>query len=528
MEQQDNLKYISLVIRRLWIVVLAMVIAGAGAYILRSRQAPEYQAEVKVFTGNVLSSLNPDTGLFETGERLARTYSQIVQLSSILMPVIEALELDMTFEELREIVSPGVVPDTPILTIRVTYSTPEDAVIIANEIASSLIENSPADLRPEQVQIMMIQQQQIEALNRQIAEAQDQLIELGERLIRATTDTAIDSLLQQRTRVQQQIQTDQATLAQLTASFSSLADRSNRLEVIEPARLPQRPTGLNPIIVGGAGGVVGAILAVAVILFFAYIDNKIRTEDDVRDVVRLPLLGQVRRAREIRAKLTPAVLKDSQGRKNSKIAEELRTVQANVLFSADSRALSKTFVIASPNRRDGRTSVAAHLAVISAEAGLKVLLIDADLRNPSLHEKFDLDNSSGLVTLLTLIHSRPDVLSNQDEFKEIAQKIVRTTGNPNLMIVPSGGANNALSALTFEYLDQCIEALTQLNELDMVIIDSSPSLRVSDSYVLAASINASVLLLVDAGRTSRQDAKKAKEQFLNVGSKINGVILNKA
>lgn len=525
--ESETTKYLSYVLRRLWIIILAAILAGAAGYFAFTQQTRTYQAEVRIFIGNALSTLNPDQNLFLTGERLARTYQQVVLSSGVLEPVINDLNLNMSFEDFRDLISSAVVADTPILRITAQAESPQLAADIANAIANSMISNSPADLTPEQLELMDIQRQQLNALNEQITEAQAQLIDLGQRLINATSETVIESLTLQRNRLQTQITTDQATFTALSAAFSGLADRTNKLEILEPARPPVEAQGVSAVVVGIAGAVVGILLSTAAIVFSAYIDNKVRSESVARTLLKLPMMGTLPKMNDRRINYAdPVTLRSKQG---AEILETFRTLQANVLYSTGGRDRSKVFVVTSPGRRAGRSYVAAHLAAASAQSGLRVLLIDADLRNPSLHNRFQVSNSSGVMSLLALFNAKPELVEDQAEFQSILDRHILKTKLPTLAVIPSGVTKlSNTQAIGFERLGQIIVTAQEMFAFDLIVIDTTATLNVSDSYVLAAAIKANVLLVLDSGGTTRGDAVRSKEQLEHVGAHISGVILNRA
>jgi len=522
--ESETTRYLALIIRRWWIIVLVAGIAGAGAYVLRSRQPETFVAEAKVFIGNAISTFNPDRTVLETSERLASTYEQIVKFSNVLTPVMEELNIDMPLTEFRELIGTNVIQDTPILSIQAEYDSPEMAATIANAIADSLIENGPAELTPEQLNLLTIQQAQIDALNQQISEAQAQLIEIGKQLIDATNPDRIVELTAQRNRIREQLQTDQATFTQLSQSFSSLSDRTNRLEVLERAQPSDEPSGLSPAVIGAAGGITGALLAMATVLFFGYIDNKIRTEAEARRLLNMPVLGLISRRRRYKAK---SLKNGIDAAAKSGLLEQYRTTLANMLLSQGTRERERIYLISSPQRREGRSFTTAHLAAAAASTGLRVLLIDADLRNPMQHEFFAATNSDGVIALVTLVNGKPELLEKSEELQQVLSKHIKKTTVENIDLIPSGANHSSKAAIpNLDDFGKCVSTASAMG-YDLVLVDSASSIAAADSYVLAAALNASVVLLVDAGQTKRENALKIKDQFTLTGAHLTGLIINR-
>jgi capsular exopolysaccharide synthesis family protein len=216
-------------------------------------------------------------------------------------------------------------------------------------------------------------------------------------------------------------------------------------------------------------------------------------------------------------------------------------VQTSLLFSSTTgktgslvRPESRVYIIASPNPREGRTTTIANLAVIAAEAGLRVLLVDADLRKPDIHKIFGLQNQSGLATLLAQTAAEPEMLNgsngSEGRFLEVFNEYVQATKLSNLKIMSSGLNGTELRStqlLGFDNLRRCVEIIQNSGQFDVILFDTAPTSTTADSYVLAATTQANVILLAEAKRTNRTSAIKTREQFTHLNANLSGVILNK-
>lgn len=194
----------------------------------------------------------------------------------------------------------------------------------------------------------------------------------------------------------------------------------------------------------------------------------------------------------------------------SPAAEAYRTLRANLQFASLDRDV-RTLLITSADQGDGKTTVAANLGVALAEGGRRVLLIDADLRRPGVHTLFDLSLTPGLSNAL---------LEEDAELPAQATAIgglsVLTAGDP-----PPNPGEFVASARLARLLGRV------RSSFDYVVIDSPPVSLVADAAVLAPTVDG-VLLVVSAGRTKRDLARKAKEQLERVGARLLGVVLNNA
>jgi non-specific protein-tyrosine kinase len=193
----------------------------------------------------------------------------------------------------------------------------------------------------------------------------------------------------------------------------------------------------------------------------------------------------------------------------SPIAEAYRQLRTNIQFSSLDKPL-KTLLITSTNPEEGKSTILANLAVTFAQTGSRVTLVDCDLRRPSLHQIFGLSNGSGLTSII--------VEAGAKEFP------YQECGVPNLRIIPSGPLPpNPSELLGSRRMSEVIEALKA--DADYVLFDSPPVVAVTDAAVLAAKVDG-VLLVVYAGKTRREMAKKARALLDKVNANLLGVVLN--
>ncbi|HWQ88596.1 MAG TPA: CpsD/CapB family tyrosine-protein kinase [Desulfitobacteriaceae bacterium] len=194
----------------------------------------------------------------------------------------------------------------------------------------------------------------------------------------------------------------------------------------------------------------------------------------------------------------------------SPISEAYRMLRTNVEFTGvDSE--TKKILITSPGPREGKSTTAANLAVSIAQTGKSVLLVDSDMRNPSQHKIFDLDNREGLSLSL---------VQDQDSLK-----YVRITEVPGLVVLTAGPVPpNPAELLGSQRMKHLIAEVSK--KFDVVIFDTPPVIAVADAAILAQEADG-VILVLAAGEVNRDYARKAKEQLDKVGAKILGSVLNK-
>jgi capsular exopolysaccharide synthesis family protein len=192
---------------------------------------------------------------------------------------------------------------------------------------------------------------------------------------------------------------------------------------------------------------------------------------------------------------------------HSPAAEAYRSVAANLRFAYADRPLH-TIGITSAAAGEGKSTTAANLAIALAEGGQRVIVIDADLRHPMLHTLFGLDGHEGLASLLT---------------GEQTQLPLQDTQAPGVRVLTSGPAcANPLQVLASRRFDQVL-ALARA-QADFVLVDTPPAGALADAAVLAPRLEG-IVLVVSAGRTKRDLARRAREQLVRVNANLLGVVL---
>ncbi|MEH7112576.1 CpsD/CapB family tyrosine-protein kinase [Neobacillus niacini] len=192
-----------------------------------------------------------------------------------------------------------------------------------------------------------------------------------------------------------------------------------------------------------------------------------------------------------------------------KISEQYRIIRTNFLTSIDCKN-SQTLTITSPNQEEGKSTTAANFAISLAQQGKKVLLVDADLRNSSMHYIFKVDNSFGLSSLLV----------GERELEYIINK----TEINGLDFLPSGPVpNNPAELLGSKKMELFIN--TVIRQYDIVLFDTPAVLEVADAKIIA-NLCDGILLVIRWGKTKSNEAKDAKKLLESASAKLLGVILN--
>jgi len=294
------------------------------------------------------------------------------------------------------------------------------------------------------------------------------------------------------------------------------------IKVIEPAGVPSSPIRPNKKLNLLIGLLVGILAGVGLAFFLEYLDSSIRSIDDVKAYLKLSSLGIVPEvefdSEEMDVMKTQArndggtrIMWNTQDLKIPLyVAEAYRIIRTNFVFGAVDKSL-KVFQVTSAVKGEGKTTTTVNLGISLAQVGLRILLVDADLRRPSLHKTLRLgSNERGL----------SQILQNQMSLDEV----IRATPIPNLQAITSGGIPEHPSELLSSPLMN--NFIIKARELfDVVLIDSPPVISVADAPVIASHVDGT-LLVVRAGYIPRRLTLQAKKSVEAVNGKVLGVILN--
>jgi non-specific protein-tyrosine kinase len=193
----------------------------------------------------------------------------------------------------------------------------------------------------------------------------------------------------------------------------------------------------------------------------------------------------------------------------SPVSEAYRTLRTNLDFADLDQSL-KTLVVTSAGVGEGKSTTLANLAVVSAQAGRKVVLVDADLRRPALHQLFGLGNESGLTTAMV-------------DDSALAEPPLQAGGVEGLSVLTSGPLPpNPADLMGSRRMEEVIAALA--GEADQVFFDTPPVVAVTDAAVLATKVDG-VLLVVSAGKTRRESARTAVQRLEQINARLVGTVL---
>jgi capsular exopolysaccharide synthesis family protein len=292
---------------------------------------------------------------------------------------------------------------------------------------------------------------------------------------------------------------DALYLRTLQEKVDSRIPQSTTVAIVDKARPALRPVRPNITLNLALGAVFGLVMGIGLAFFIEYLDTSVKTIDDVERAMGAPVLGVIPQ--------NVGLLLDEGP--DSPHAESYRVLRTNVLFSRK-RPDANTLTVVSGGAGEGKSTTIFNLATVFSQQGQRVLVVDSDLRRPSLHKFVKISNSVGLTNYLL----------KQNTLEEVIQ----TTKNPLLDFLPSGKLpSSSLGILNSQRMKDFIKEIK--TRYDFVFFDSPPIMGVSDASILASEVDLAILV-VQYRKYPQAMTIRAKQMVEKVGGTLLGVVLN--
>ena len=297
--------------------------------------------------------------------------------------------------------------------------------------------------------------------------------------------------------------------------------RSNNFRIVDAARVPTSPSGPNVLRNLAFALALGLSTGIGLAFLMESMDNTVRTPEQAETISSLPSLGMIplgsRSRREMRggAKLALASSKEAvelvtKSRPRSQMAESYRALRTSLLLTFPGGP-PKVILITSALPEEGKTTTSVNSAIVLAQKGTRVLLIDADLRRPSIHKTLGMGPNLGLSNVLTGTAS-------------LQQAIIPSTILPDLFLLPAGTPPpNPAELLASTKMKSVLEELRK--HYDHIVVDSPPTLSVTDAVVMSTAADA-VVLVIRSGHTTKPALRRARDILLQVNARVCGVLVN--
>jgi len=502
---------------------------------------PLYQSSalVQVVIRSSSNNNQADYNNLLASEQLVQTEATLATSDPVLRAVASHYP-GLTASELAREVSASPRTNTQLFEIDVVDPSPARAASLANDIAATLIK------------------QQLQAIQQDNAQAKQQIqqnIDLTSQQINATT--AKISALQAKGRNQGQIALLQAQLNGLQQHFNqwqtalaqlelAQAQSGNPLQVVQSAQPATSPTRPSILLTTGAGLLVGLLLGVLLALLYERLDTRVRTPEEIPQLLEWPVLATIWRASSSKREdvINPTG--------NNVNVEPFRILRTNIGFSSIDKPL-RSLIVTSAIPGEGKSLIAANLAIFMARAGKNTLLIDADLRRPTQHVLFNLSSDKSGLSNAVLSFSMSGVpntpsmpgVPNTPYFQQFIASastaqmpvvptpasqplapFVHSVGIPNLWVMPSGPLPPNPSEFLESKVMQRFFAVIADCGIEVVIFDTAPLLGLSDTSILASKVDGA-LVVVDTTRATKEKLKQVKPVLAQTGVHVLGCVVNK-
>jgi succinoglycan biosynthesis transport protein ExoP len=485
------LDYWRVIRRRKWLIIVAVVAAVSTALALSATQSPTYRSSALILIRSDTSGTVFDSGTVRTADPKRTVENEI-----------SVLEGDVVLQRVKEILGVTNAPAPAKGTSSATADTVSVTVESSNADTAALLANTYVQAyndvkRDQKVESVTAASKE---LQKKITEMQDQIDAIDLQIGASSTDDDTGFEAQRRVLVDQQ-----GTFKQTLDQFQvDAALGASSADIISPAVAPSQPFKPTPLRSGVLAFVVGLLLGAGAAFFVDYLDQSIKNADDLAKVRSdLPLLAVIPQVP------TPDVRPIAVSKPDDLAVESYRALRTNIQFLGLERDV-KVLQVTSGMPGEGKTTTAANLAVVLAQTGASVVLVDGDLRRPRVNQMFSIDGSLGLTNSLT------------------GESIDMTMHplNENLSVMASGRIPpNPSEMLSGRRMSAVLGELRQ--RFDYVIIDSAPTLAVSDAIALAQHVDG-VLVVVQAGQSPIPRVRRTLAALEQVNAPVLGVVLNKA
>jgi len=540
------------VLLKQWKLILGcFLLVGLGTLIVSKLTTPLYQATALVqVTASSSSNSQTDYTNLLASDQLVQTEAELADSGPVLNEVASHYP-GMTAGTVAKEASSSPTLNTQLFQVVVLDPDPRQAAALANDIAQTLIRQETKFAQQQNAQnAQQIQQdssvtsQQISTISGKIAALQSQGGHQAEVVV---LESQLNSL-------QQHYSQWQTLLAQLELNQAENDNFLRIVQLAQPSSAPVRPdVPLNT----GIGFMAGLFLGILAAILVEQLDTRVRTPEALTELLGWSVIGTIWRDRVARAGNRSELI-NPQGHDSN--VESYRILRTNVGFSGIDTPL-RLLMVTSAMPGDGKSTVAANLAIFMAKAGKNTLLVDADLRRPVQHQIFNLPADKKGLSNAVLALSMPGMVSGQGQAAPSSgdgtarvgaqfiapvgsqsttgipnsgggvtgfplEEFAHTVGIPNLRVMPSGPLPPNPSELLDSKSMQRFYSLVASCGADVVIFDAPPIRGLSDASIIASKVDGT-MLVVDSTRATRGQLKQVKTLLSQAGASVIGCVINK-
>ena len=547
-----TLEYYWTVLLKQWKLILGcFVLVGLGTLIVSKLATPLYEATALVqVTASSSSNSQTDYTNLLASDQLVQTEAQLATSGPVLREVASHYP-GMTPGMVAKEASSSPTLNTQLFQVVVLDPDPRRAAALANDIAETLIKQTTAFAQQQNAQNAQQIQQDSAATSQQISAISGKIADLQANGGHQAEVVVLESQL---TSLQQHYTQWQTLLAQLELNE---AENDNFLRIVQSAQPSSAPVRPNIPLNTGIGFLAGLFLGVLTAILVEQLDTRVRTPEALTELLGWSVIGTIWRDRAAKAGNRSDLI-NPQGHDAN--VESYRILRTNIGFSGVDKPL-RLLMVTSALPGDGKSTVAANLAIFMAKAGKNTLLVDSDLRRPVQHQIFNLPpDKKGLSNAVLavgadvsrlpgVVHSSQDNLSGGQAISRSPQfmtspcataipnsaggvngfpleEFAHTVGIPNLRVMPSGPLPPNPSELLDSKSMQRFYGIVANCGADVVIFDAPPIRGLSDASIIASKVDGT-MLVVDSTRATRGHLKQVKTLLAQAGAGVVGCVINK-
>jgi Mrp family chromosome partitioning ATPase/capsular polysaccharide biosynthesis protein len=533
------------VLLKQWKLILGcFLLVGLGTLIASKLTTPLYQATALVqVTASSSSNSQTDYTNLLASDQLVQTEAELATSGPVLSEVASHFP-DISPGLVAKEASSSPTLNTQLFQIVVLDPDPRRAAALANDIAQTLIGQETKYAQQQNMQNAQQIQQDLNTTSQQISVLSGKIANLQSIGGHQAEVVVLESQL---TSLQQHYTQWQMLLAQLELNE---AENDNFLRIVQSAQPSSAPVRPNIPLNTGIGFLAGLFLGILAAILVDRLDTRVRTPEALSELLSWPIIGTIWRDRVAKAGKR-AELVDPQGRDAN--VESYRILRTNIGFSSIDKPL-RLLMVTSAMPGDGKSTVAANLAIFMAKAGKNTLLVDADLRRPVQHEIFNLPpDKKGLSNAVLAVGT--DGARAQQFMAPIAspslaaiprsggdgtrpsadgarqaifplEEFAHAVGVPNLRVMPSGPLPPNPSELLDSKSMQRFYSIVADCGADVVIFDAPPIRGLSDASIIASKVDGT-MLVVDSTRATRGQLRQVKTLLAQAGAGVIGCVVNK-
>ncbi len=537
-EELDFSYYINVIFKRFWLIVAFVALGLVGAILVNVFMRPAYKATVLMMinqedAGKIDAS---PYGSFTSEEDYYRTQYQLLESRSLLEKVYRNMDLGQYeqfanpdgLNKFKRALDIAPITRSRLVNVSVTTYDPKLSVEIANTLTKTFVADNISnrifmgqdviaalentERSPEEQELLnsmpqVVNSDFIKSLKQQAAQLSAERAKLAAKYTEQHPD--LQSVQNQLNAINRQINTETRRLVQSIKIELSGQFSGNNIRIIDPAVTPEKPVRPRKMLNLAIGLLVGGALGLLVVFVLEFLDQSVKSSEDLEEKLKLPFLGFVPYEKSKKKESEYAtMLKEG----NFLLAENVRNVRTMLDFAlADDH--NAPILISSSLQGEGKSHLSSNLLVAMAQAGKKVLLVDGDLRRSRVHRVFKLSTEKGLSNIWDADPKKADYAYNVQAVKDV----------PNLYVMTSGQRPpNPAELLNTPKLADFIEWAKK--NYDQVVIDCPAILPVSDTLLWGKYIPRAVFV-IKYGQTNAKLAQVALDKLQKAGIKILGAVI---